>query len=341
MLTGKELDILYPYDKPVKVDPDRVSQIVLDASTMYAASLMKQIIKMVDEPDDHLRASLVGKAAIDVLGRKFFSTYYGGISSPRFRQLFHDGDVWESDYYTWLATRGVEFLSTQGETEYWGVPGHYDYIVRVGDKKVLLELKTANKGYFSSLLKQQSTEDVALKYGYYRPYFASSMTDFRGHITQIALYRESLGVDEAVIVVKSKDSADILLYPVPDTTNELQRVQQIVRAWETCEEWSDVYSHVGIPEPRKELRSRSHTGRYLVPPKLYGSPIIPLIYEWIREGDRTIIVGYRIPESARVPQTLFESYSQLDIYTYPDSDIPELLNEWRDYDRLINQDDEG
>lgn len=331
MLTGKELDILYPYDKPCVVDDKQTREHSYVASDIYRQSLYKQLVNQEIQPDDHLRASLVGKAAIDVVGRKFFSDYYTGVSHPRFYQLFHDGDVWEADYYFWLATRGVDILSTQGEVNFLGVPGHYDFIVRMGDKRVLLELKTANKGYFTSLLKQQDVGGIVDMYGFYRPYFASDMTDFRGHITQISLYREALEVDEAVMVIKCKDTSEMLLYPVPQDTKVLDRVQGLVRAWEQSEQWLDVYKYVGIPEPRKELRQRSHTGRYLVPPKLYGSPIIPLIYEWIAEGTKVIIVGYRLPEGVELPQQLFDKYNELDIYTYSPDDCVTLLDEWQEF----------
>lgn len=338
MLSGNELEILYPYDKPVALRAPELADIAGNAASMYTDSLWKQLTTMEVQPDDHLRASLVGKAAVDVLGRKFFSEYYGNITHPRFWQLFHDGDVWEADYYFWLASRGVEFVSTQGETEYWGVPGHYDFVVNLNGKRVLLELKTANKGYFTSLLKQQVIEDVRETYGFYRPYFANKMTDFRGHITQISLYRESLGVDDAVLVVKCKDTSDLLLYPVPHSTDLLQRVQSLVNAWHTSQTWLDIFSYVGIPEPRKELKNRMHTGRHLVPPKLYGSPIIPLIYEWVTEAGKVIIAGYRLPEGVTIPEQLFEEYSKLDIYTYDPDHVYDLLDEWKEFNSYDDED---
>lgn len=336
MLTAQQMSFLYPYDKPVMF---AVSDDINTACSWYKQSLLKQIIKHEVDNDIRLRPSLLGKAAIDVVARKVFPDWYRDeITNPRFWQLFHDGDTFEADYYVWLTSRGVEVEQYQVPCTWNDISGHADMVVLIDGKRVLLELKTANAGYFTSVQKMQSDDRRAFRYGEGArdtTYLASQFTDFRGHLTQAAVYGTGLGVDEIVVVLKAKDTSELILYNLTESErlNCIKRASQIVRAWHNVEEWKDVFVYTGIPAPNKEISRGSHTGRYLVNPKLYSSPILPLVYEWTQDKNGKIAIsGYRIPTSAveLMNRAQLEKYhTEIGVYTYDEDNIEELIDEWR------------
>lgn len=340
MLTFEQMSRLYPYTSGARQIP---SDIIVDtAGEWYKQSLYKQLINNEVDNDIRLRPSLLGKAAIDVLARKFYPNLYDdGVTHQRFWQLLHDGDVFECDFLVWLKIKGIPVLDTQVAVDWHGVKGHADMVVEIDGRRVLLELKTSNEGYYSSIMKMQKESDRVFHYDDEAAkcnWLAVRFTDFRGHLTQASVYASALDCDEAVVVVKDKNTSDVILYNIPHTVRKerLVRAANIVTAWDYCDTWEDVYMNVGIPEPKKELREKNHTGRYLVSPKLYGSPIIPLVYEWSLDKDRVIISGYRIPSTITdtLPDKLLKQYDSIDIYEYDATDIPTLLEEWNEYQRL-------
>lgn len=340
MLTAQQMMRLYPYDKKqVELEDYELADVVGFAAEMYRESLLKQIIGMESDNDIRLRPSLLGKAAIDIVARKLYPQWYtGGLDNPRFWQLFHDGDTFEADYIVWLTSRGVRIESTQVPCNWNGITGHADLVVQLGSSRVLLELKTANTGYFTSIQKMQSDDRRAFRYGEeYRevPYLASQFSDFRGHLTQGSIYAAGIGVDEVVVVLKHKDTSEIILYNLTQTERLkcIERAERIVRAWDSVEELSDLFVWTGIPEPRPEVAKGKPTGRYLLNAKMYGSPIIPLIYEWEQDNKGKLIInGYRVPSSAvpRMNQNVLQKYHKsVGVFTYDENVVEELIDEWK------------
>lgn len=343
MLTGTEIDSLYPYNKKVVCTVPEAEEYLHEATGMYRESLVKQIIEKREDKEIRLRPSLMGKAAIDVLARKHFpSLYGGGVSHPRFYQVFHDGGTWESDYYLWLSVTGVKVLETQVETTWYDIDGHGDFLVELPTgKRVFLELKTSNDGWYKSMLNMQKADMREFRYGsQYRDYehIAHTYSDFRGHMTQGSIYSQAKKVDEVVIVLKDKSTSNILLYNLTQDERHayLKRAEAITDAWDSSDTWAECFMYVGIPTPRKEISKGSHTGRYLVAPALYGSPIIPLVYEWTQEWEKgkpkIIINGYRMPEDSlpMVHSDLMAIYNELGVWTYSMDDIENLLLDWKD-----------
>lgn len=333
MLTGTELSLLYPYNptRGITVGGTEKQSILKMASHIYETSLNRQLLTQRNDSPNILRASMMGRAAIDIMARKLLPHLYLGTLSPRIFQLFHAGDTWESDYYVWLASRGIEFISYQGELSWFDILGHHDFIVNINNRPVLLELKTANLSYFKSVKNAQSVEMIEELYGEYIPYVCHTMSDFRGHISQVHVYAAGLGIDDVVIVLYCKDTSEVLLYNVPLEDDTLQRLFDIAAAWKMCNRWEDAFYYVGIPSPRLELRNKNHTGRYLISPRLYGSPIIPLVYDWMDDDDKTLVTGYRLPDGAQVLQPMMDQYNEIGVTYYSIDEMEDLINEWRRY----------
>jgi hypothetical protein len=311
-----------------------------EACEWYRRSLYKQLINRESDNDIRLRPSLLGKSAIDVVAHKFYpELYMDRITDDRFWQLLHDGDTFECDYRVHMELLGINIIQSQAECDWWGVKGSADFVVDIDGKRVLLELKTSNEGFFKSIMKMQRDDDRVFKYGdkYAKShkYLLTKYTDYRGHLTQASVYADALSCDEAVIILKNKETSEVVLYNLTRKEREdaLSRASSLVSAWDSCNNWLDVYHYVGIPEPRKEIKDGTHTGRYLVNPSLYGCPIIPLVYEWGLDKDKVTIQGYRIPEEVvdDLSVKLIKHYEEIGIYTYGTEQIPELLSEWSFY----------
>jgi hypothetical protein len=276
----------------------------------------------------------MGNSALDTLGRKFYPEYYEMECDNRIYQLFHDGDVFEADYYTWLTHTGVDVtrvLSPDDDmaVNFNGVLGHCDFVVRLDGIDVVVETKTASDNYFKGLKRERDKRKVIGMYGDDIPYLMNEMSDTRGHITQTALYRAALGLNEAVIVVKNKATSELLIYNIPDDTSDIiNRARKVISLWNECNSWVDVASNIGIVEPMKELREKMHTGRYLVPRKMYGSPMIPLCYEYTIENGHTIVAGYRVPHGM-YNELLLKLYEDIGYYFYDPENIPDMLEKYQ------------
>lgn len=319
MLKGAQMVSLYPYT----LDKLSYSQDALTrATSLYSDALIKMANK-VEQPI-YLRPSILGKYAIDVVARKFFPEWYSvGVSHERFYQVFHDGNVWEADYLFHLECRGIKLLETQTKVNWNGVVGTADAIVELDNKPVLIELKTANPGYFDSMKRMQNDDSRAYRFGsLYRDvcYLAHDFSDFRGHLSQTSFYANALGIHESVLVVKNKSTSEVLLYNLTEQDIEkyTARNQNIIAAWEACECWEDVYFYCGIPSPSPS-KAKDRKGEYLIPAKMFGSPIIDLVYETYEDvKGRKSVIGYRIPSGVlnRLPQDVLELYDKLGIYAY-------------------------
>lgn len=323
MLTGKQLSKLYPYTLEPYEIPDGA---MAAASECYCAALSKLAYKPTQPIA--LRPSILKSAAIDILARKFFPSIYPEVDKEELYQVFHDGNVWECDYIFQLKCRGVKIIQEQVPIKFYEHLAHADIIVEIDGKRVLLELKTSNSSYFSSMFKMSSEEKRVARFGHvYRDvqYLATNFSDFRGHLSQAACYHTFIDyrVDETVIVLKEKDSSNLLFYNL--TPNDIEtyggRAKRLIDVWHAVDTWEECFQYCAIPLPRKEIHARKHTGRWLVPPKFYNSPALELFYETVIDiDDKIIIVGYRLPEAAipLVPTTLLERYDELGIYTYSD-----------------------
>lgn len=319
MLTGKQLSKLYPYTlSSFEVTSEAISRATLG----YKDALLKMASKR-EEPI-YLRPSLLGKAAIDVVARKFFpSKYANWVSEARIYQVFHDGNVFECDYIFQIECNGVTILSVQPEIEFYGICGHADVIVMIDGKSVLLELKTSNDGYFEILKKMQHNDGRQQRFGVEyteAEHLCHRFTDFRGHLTQAAFYHSALGVDESVIVVKDKSSSRLCLYNLTeqDIKTQTQRSVNIINAWNKVNSWEEAFVYCGIPQPTRST-AKDRKGQFLLPAKLYGSPIIDLIYEtYVDAKGRMSVTGYRLPEEAipLLPKEILSEYDKLGIYAY-------------------------
>ena len=339
MLAAEQISRLYPHQRNDNPVDSKLFAAIDDACEWYRRSLYKQLVIREKDNDIRLRPSMLGKPAIDIVSRKFFPELYrDNITEDRFWQLLHDGDTFECDYRVHLELLGIPVLDTQVQCDWHGVIGSADIVVELDGKRVLLELKTGNDGYYKSILKMQSADGRVFRYGQEwikHHYLLSEYSNYRGHLTQGAIYGDALECDEVVIVLKDKDTSEVLLYNMTRKEKEehLARAARVVEAWDYCDSFPETFLYTGIPAPRKEIQNRVHTGRYLVNPSLYGSPIIPLIYEWSLDGDKVIIDGYRVHEEAEtlLPNILKDQYNTIELYTYGTEQIPELLSDWQRY----------
>lgn len=351
-LTAEQLSWLYPYDKPCTTDEKRIKAAHEFVVQVHTEALNKQVLHLDDDSHDGLRCSAMGHHPLDIIGRKFFPRFYdltpGSTISPRMQQLFLDGDVFEAHYIFWLLTRDYDIRVSvyQGDVCWRGkVTGHFDVIVQLPDGTfVLLELKTCNQNYFQSLQRQRDWLQVAAKYGKDYSFLTTEMSDFRGHITQAALYQDCLkdglfAPDATVVVVKDKNTASLLLYQIPEENEELlTRVQEIVNIYDSVNSWEEAVFKIKIPDPKLELRNRQRTSRYLLPPALYSSPVVPLLYEWV--GDKqTYILGYALPDTVyptiahKIKQSIQDiaADGSFGVYTYSMDDVESRIEDWLDY----------
>lgn len=330
MLNGAQMTSLYPYTlEKLTFTKDSLT----NAAKLYADALVKMATK--EEQPIYLRPSILGKPAIDVVARKFFPDWYAvAVSHERYYQVFHDGNVWEVDYLFQLECRGIKVLQTQTEAEWLGVVGNSDAIVEVDGIPVLLELKTANAGYFDSLMRMQNSDNREYRFGsLYRDvsYLAHNFSNFRGHLSQAAFYGNALGIREVVVVVKNKSTSELLLYNLKekDMVEYSDRNKSIIEAWEVCNCWEDVYFYCGIPQPTLST-AKDRKGQYLIPAKMYGSPVLPLLYEIYEDvKGRKSVIGYRLPSTVlqRLPESILEHYDKIGIYEY---ELTDELQQKRD-----------
>ena len=353
-LTAQQISWLYPYDKEPTHNMSRVANAHDICEEMRYTALNKQVLHLDIDDHDGLRCSVMGHHPLDIMGRKFFPQYYklvpGKTLEPRMQQVFLDGDTFEVDYLFWLLTRdyNINVSSSQGALSWRGkVSGHYDYIVQLPDGTfVLLELKTCNQNYFQSLLRQRNYEVVRSRYGEDLQFVTDAMSDFRGHITQAALYRDTLtnesGLfvpDATCVIVKDKSTANLLIYELPENTDDiLERAESIVQLYNSLESWEEALTKIRIPDPKLELRQRQRTSRYLLPPSMYGSPIVPLIYEWV--GDKsTFLLGFALPKyvyhmiKGKIVETLNSicTDGSFGAFIYEMSEAESRIEAWLDY----------
>ena len=342
MLTAEQLSRLYPHQIAERDVDFNIDYAIEVAAEWYKRSLYKQLVRREKDNDIRLRPSMLGKPAVDIVARKFFPELYrDNITEDRFWQLLHDGDTFECDYLVHLGLLGIEVVASQVPCDWHGVKGNADIIVRIDGKTVLLELKTGNDGYYKSILKMQSIDGRVFRYGkewMNAHYLLSEYSNFRGHLTQGAVYAEALDCDEVVIVLKDKDTSEVLLYNMTkkEREEELAHAARKVEVWDYCDTFAEMFLYAGIPTPRKEIAAKNHTGRYLIHPSLYGCPIIPLIYEWTLDKDKVLVSGYRIHEDAEdaLPDGLREQYEEIGLYTYGTEQISELLADWQRYQQF-------
>lgn len=339
MLTGEQLTRLYPYEgeNVYGKDDPYVDVILKTAAEIYAESLRKQFVIQETEPL-YLRPSLIGKPALEVLAHKYLPSLYVGTFPPRMHQVFKDGDTFESDYYTQLALQGVTFTDMQREIDWHGIPGKCDFLVDLDGTRVLLELKTCNDGYFQQM---KGYQDATLRSQLYGEEFrdcefiATDMPNYRGHISQASIYGEAINADEVVVVLKCKSTSHVLIYNVPHSVRDYQnsRSAKIKIAWDITDYWHECFYHVVPPRPKPEMSRGEPTGRMLISPAMYGSPIIPLVYKVEVIDKKRIVVGYHVPEECveDMPDSIANYYTLFpDLYTYKSQYAIELCRQYQE-----------
>lgn len=233
----------------------------LDAETYgqaMAQSLRRHYID--DRERSGLRMSGLGKpAAVQALNHLGF---YEPEPTGAPRLIFHIGDVYEN----WLeqqikAYPGLDVISSQGEVDFMGVKGHYDFVVegREGDA-LLVEAKTMSDGYSKQFVKNAN--------------------DARGYATQLALYNHTTGIN-AVWVCYNKGTGQNFIV-LPDygvLTERLGRAEDIIKRMSGLKKLDDLLNTFRAPPPYPEVYKKEETGKNLVPLNMKYTPFRYVLYD--------------------------------------------------------------
>lgn len=261
---------------PTVSDVPTMLDAIETSTEIYQRSLAKTFVSN-NSDGIILRPSLLGKPAIELFAKRFLPDIFDGDGfETRILQIFHVGNCFEADLHFHLIRTGQMVFTTQAETEWNGLLCHADFIVKFAsaDHPHILELKTTNSNYFDRCNRD-------------------GITDYRGHLTQGAIYQEAFGLPVIFVVYDKATSNMTWIEPtIAELESALYRAKRIVDVWNQVTCWEDVFLHLQPPPPRKEWKDKRWTGRYLVPPSLYGSPVVPIVYEMIGKH----VVDYRYPD---------------------------------------------
>lgn len=186
-------------------------------------SFIRQYVQDHQNPN-LLRLSSVGKTpALDLAAIKFGEIIpQPFIVSPVQRLMFWTGDMFESWVYFQLLRLGYT-VNTQLDVNYYGIPGHIDFLCERDGESFVLETKTANEYYY----KQVKENGVG---------------DERGYLTQLGAYSEALGVPGYWLFV-NKNTSELQVIPLDKEQYEprLKRVRFIVDGLNQLQSFDEAY----------------------------------------------------------------------------------------------------
>lgn len=232
----------------------------LDTETygqMMEQSLRRHYVE--DRERKGLRMSGLGKPAA-VQGLNHLG-YYEPDPSGKTKLIFHLGDVYENWLELQLRAYGFKVVSSQGQVDFHGVKGHYDFVIEGSNgDSLLVEAKTMSDGYSKQ--------------------FRKNPDDARGYTTQLALYNHTTGIP-AVWVCFNKGTAEtFMVEPTYEVlTERLNRAEDIITRMRTLKKVDDLLDTFRAPPPYEEKYRGSMTGNYLVPLNMKYTPFKDALYD--------------------------------------------------------------
>lgn len=220
-------------------------------------SFERHFTQQREDDGNVLRASNLGKPAAVLALNKLGYKQPEPVGKSRF--IFHFGDFFENWLEIMLRSQGIKILSSQGEVEWNGIKGHYDYVVEVDGEAVLLEAKTMGTGYAKQFMRQAN--------------------DNRGYITQLAIYRAATNLKSAWICFDKGTNEIFLVDPDYEQFDAaLGRAEKVVERMQRVTELRDVLKLFQAPPPYPEVYRGQETGNYLIPQSMAYSPFKYALY---------------------------------------------------------------
>lgn len=231
-----------------------------------AQSLQRHYVD--DRERSGLRMSGLGKPAA-VQGLNHLG-YFEPEPTGAPRLIFHIGDVYEN----WLeqqirAYRGLNIVSSQGEVDFMGVKGHYDFVIEdtKNRESLLVEAKTMSDGYAKQFVKNPN--------------------DARGYATQLALYNYTTGINAVWVCYNKGTNLNFIVEPDYSVlTGRLQRAEDIITRMPSLKRVNDLLSVFRAPPPKPEVFKKEETGKNLIPLNMKYTPFKYALYniEYAKNG---------------------------------------------------------
>lgn len=246
---------------------------ITDFDTRYYIDEIRMSVERQFTRKDKQR-SYIGASALsrpDVL-LGLMRLQYPHITTPytiKTALTFHLGDIFESLIVTLMNAYGLKVTNEQLEIRIpnTSVFGHIDGMVEELD--AVIEVKTMASSYFKSFIKNPN--------------------NFRGYITQLAIYKHCTGKSNAFWVCFDKESSKVaIVEPDEEVLNEhwenAKSRAELIKQFNSLD---DVAS-LTVPDPRPEVYRKEETGKLLIPVSMRYTPYYPAFYETYEATD-----GYR------------------------------------------------
>lgn len=266
------------------------------AADLFADSLARQFFDNGrTKHSPHLRASNLGKPAIELFAKKWHPEWYTQEeafnedaedvttgNTWRLTQLFQAGDTFECNFIVLCHLFGWKILESQTTTDLSqimglpGLEGHLDFIVEhpTNGQKYIIDTKTCSDRSFELMQKNMFNER-------------------REYVTQIALYKawcNKFRPDWDVIpgwLMYNKNNSNIAWVEANPVwiQESLEIAHTFIDAWHRLEgcTWEEVRQVVSPPAPVPEVYRRAKTGSWILPPSMRYSPIVKFVYDIVEE----------------------------------------------------------
>lgn len=215
--------------------------------------------------------SYVGASALSrpdvLLGLMYLGYPY--ISKPyptKTAMTFHLGDVFEALIVSIMNSYGLKVSDEQLEIVIPGTPvlGHIDGIVESLD--AVIEVKTMATSYFKSFVKEPN--------------------NFRGYLTQLAIYKNTTGKKNAFWVCFNKETSEIKCV-IPDDAVLEQYWQSAQGRAGLLNLFSDInyVLSLDVPDPKPEVFRKEETGKLMLPTSMRYTPYVNAFYDTYEDTD--------------------------------------------------------
>jgi hypothetical protein len=211
-----------------------------------------------------VRMSSMGKPALVTALQKL--GYYEPEPKGHLRYIFFLGDVFENVLGVLLEAYGYKILADQTKhpedtaVEWGGLKGHFDYLVEIDGKPVVVEAKTMSGNYARQFYKEPN--------------------DDRGYITQLALYSAATGHPAVWLCMDKSDGKMTEVLPdVPYMVDAVERAKEVLDRLDGMESLEDAFNLFRPPPARPEVFQRQETGKHLVPTSMSFSPYKSAVYK--------------------------------------------------------------
>jgi len=229
-------------------------------------SMLRQWVKSYDSHT--LRVSSLGSPA--VLQALTVFGYHEGARPNRLRRIFSRGDVDEAELIALMNAHGLSVRNQQLEVDWNEVLGHIDGIVDESNiGSTVLDIKTTQPYKFDAWKKKGIDNDA--------------------YLTQIGVYQQATGTDNAAIVLSNKANSELFVQRF--TSKELEpyltRALRVVEAIRSMT-YDDLFSGSVIQAPPVEqhiCKRKEVDGVYTVPESMRYSPFRHVYYKLYTERD--------------------------------------------------------